>query len=96
MPRRWRRSFFKTEGLYQNLLRDNVVVNSVAVRLLWCLRGTVVLKGTFAPVADKPDFVRAKFQRPRLCFKFAGQCPGRSPARLGRGLSHCLVPPVGP
>eukprot|EP00667_Euglena_gracilis_P007905 EG_transcript_7993 len=72
---RWRgavgKALFRTTGLYQNLLPANVVVNVVAFRFLSCLRGCVVLKGTFAPT-EQPDFVRATFQSPRLCFAIGG------------------------
>jgi hypothetical protein len=68
---RWRgavgRTIFRTTGLYQNLLPDNVVVNLVKFRFLGFLNGAVVLNGTFVPTG-KGDFVRATFQSPRLCF----------------------------
>lgn len=72
---RWRgalgKYIFRTTGLYQNLLKDNLVVNIVGFRFLSLLQGLVVLKGTFAAI-DRPDFVRATFERPRLCLKFLG------------------------
>uniref|UniRef100_A0A7S1NG46 Plastid lipid-associated protein/fibrillin conserved domain-containing protein n=1 Tax=Eutreptiella gymnastica TaxID=73025 RepID=A0A7S1NG46_9EUGL len=73
---RWRGAFgkaiFRTTGLYQNLFTPNGVVNIVGFNFLSFLKGLVVLKGTFTPIKDKPDFVRADFEKPRLCLRLFG------------------------
>mmetsp|Transcript_428 Transcript_428/g.1187 ORF Transcript_428/g.1187 Transcript_428/m.1187 type:complete len:377 (+) Transcript_428:16-1146(+) len=66
------RAFFKTSGLYQNVIAADplpLVVNKVAFLLFGFLRGFIALKGTAEVVTDLgdgTDTLRAKFDQPRF------------------------------
>ncbi|CAM9589114.1 unnamed protein product, partial [Phaeothamnion confervicola] len=63
---RFGRSLFRTEALFQHILRPDCVVNSVLFRIFGVVPCCVTLHGTFEPMAERRGFVRACFEMPRL------------------------------
>lgn len=66
---RWGRLFFGTRGLFQHVLRPDVVVNMVCFSLLGLLDGCVTLKGRFKVLDEEVigrNGVQVEFERPRL------------------------------